>query len=371
MKKNTKRYIADTMVEAMERVRADLGEDAVIVRSSVIKPKGFLKWFKKSKVEVVATKESSSPSLISMQQPIVVEEDRSLTKEVVSELEDMKQLLKQMKQQETVTHYPPLLEEMSNHLLKEGISEAVVNECCSNIFEQMKSKPEVEWTEETIVAETKEYFFSRLSQFSYGGVTYKKRFINIVGPTGVGKTTTIAKIAARTLLEKKQKVAFITTDTYRIGAIEQLKTYANLLQSPVEVVYTKDDYKKAVKKLEAYDYIFIDTAGRNYREHQYVDELKEVLPFDETMETYLVLSATAKEEDIDAVIRQFHSIPVEQFIFTKIDETSTIGPLINMMLKYKKGIAYCTDGQEVPEDIVQVTAQTLTEAIVKGAYDEK
>ncbi len=370
MKNNAKRYIADTMVEAMERVRTDLGEDAVIVRSSVIKPKGLFKWFKKNQVEVVAIKqnEHSSTTLI---QPPVVEDERPFTMEVTKELEEVKQLLQQMKHQTLTTHYPPLLEKMYQHLLEQEINETFVNECCTKIFEQIKAAPEIDWTEEKIVSETKEYFFSKLSVLSYGGVTHKKRFINIIGPTGVGKTTTIAKVAARTLLEKKKKIAFITTDTYRIGAIEQLKTYANLLQSPVEVVYTRNDYKEALKALEEYDFIFIDTAGRNYRENEYVEELKEVLPFDETMETYLVLSATSKERDMDAVIRQFHSIPIEQFIFTKIDETSTIGPIINMMVKYNKGIAYCTDGQEVPEDIIQVTAQSLTEAIVKGAYDEK
>lgn len=370
MKTNKKRYIADTMVEAMERVRADLGEDAVIVRSSVIKPKGFFKWLKKSQVEVIAAKENSISPIMPMQ-PSIVEEEVPLTKEITVELEEMKQLLHQMKQERLTTHYPPAIEKLSQHLLHEGISEKFVHDCCEKLLKQMKIQPSIDWTEEKILAEAKEYFFSRLSQLSYGGITYRKRFINIVGPTGVGKTTTIAKIAARTLLEKKKKIGFITTDTYRIGAIEQLKTYASLLQSPVEVVYTAEDYKKAVTRLKACDFVFIDTAGRNYREQQYVEELKNVLPFDETMETYLVLSATAKESDMEAIIRQFHSIPIEQFIFTKVDETSTIGPMINMMLKYNKGIAYCTDGQEVPEDIVQVTAQSLTEAIVKGAYDEK
>ena len=162
MKKETKRYVADTMVEAMERVRADLGEDAVIVRSSVIKPKSFLKWFKKSKVEVIAAKESSSSAFISMQQP-VVDENRTLTKEVICELEEMKQMLKQMKQREVAAYYPPLLEKMSQHLLKVGVSEVVVNECCTNLFEQIKMTPEVNWTKEKIIAETKEYFFKHLS----------------------------------------------------------------------------------------------------------------------------------------------------------------------------------------------------------------
>ena len=100
----------------------------------------------------------------------------------------------------------------------------------------------------------------------FGGISFNKKYINVLGPTGVGKTTTIAKIAARALLEKKKKIGFITTDTYRIAAIEQLRTYANLLQAPVEVAYNSKDFEEAIEKMTDLDLIFIDTAGRNYKE---------------------------------------------------------------------------------------------------------
>ncbi len=370
--KNVKRYVADTMVEAMERVRADLGEDAVIVRSSVIKPKGLLKFFKKSKVEVVAGVEQPATfSLITddTAQPVASQREEE-NEQLVEELESMKDLLLQIQREQNVTHYPLHLETIYHHLLHQEIEEQLATAICNDVFKLMKEKTTIEWTKEEIVHEVKEQFFQRLSQLSYSGMTYKKKYINIVGPTGVGKTTTIAKVAARTLLEKKKKVAFITTDTYRIGAIEQLKTYANLLQSPVHVVYNREDFEEAVQSFQEYEYVFIDTAGRNYKDRQFIEDLKRLIPFDDSMESYLVLSATSKQKDMEAIIQQFHSIPIEQFIFTKVDETETIGPIINIVLKYNIGIAYCTDGQEVPEDILQVTAQTLAETIVKGAFDD-
>ncbi len=170
-----------------------------------------------------------------------------------------------------------------------------------------------------------------------GGLTYEKKYINVLGPTGVGKTTTIAKMAARSVLEKKKKIGFITTDTYRIAAIEQLKTYAGLLQAPVEIVYNAEDYENAIKKLDYLDIIFIDTAGRNYKEAKYVNDLQRLINFSEQAESFLVVSLTAKERDIESIIEQFNKIPIEKFIFTKLDETNSIGTMFNLMIKYNKG----------------------------------
>ena len=116
-------------------------------------------------------------------------------------------------------------------------------------------------------------------------------------------------MAARSVLEKKKKIGFITTDTYRIAAIEQLKTYANLLQAPVEVVYNEADYKKAIDKYDHLDFVFIDTAGRNYKEEKYVRDLKKLIPIHEEMQSYLVLSMTSKQQDMEAIIEQFEEFP--------------------------------------------------------------
>ena len=182
---------------------------------------------------------------------------------------------------------------------------------------------------------------------------------------GVGKTTTLAKLAAECVLQKKKKVAFITTDTYRIAAIEQLKTYAKILDVPMEVCYTIEDFKEAKKKLSMYDYVFIDTAGRNFLEEKYVSDLEKIIDFNEEMETYLVRAATAKSSDMLAVYEQFSVIPISKLIFTKLDETATRGTLFDVMIKTKKGIAYTTHGQDVPDDIEAATRERIVEQMLR------
>src|SRR5699024_10910696 len=136
-----------------------------------------------------------------------------------------------------------------------------------------------------------------------------KQFIQFVGPTGVGKTTTLAKVAAKTILEQKKEDAFITMDTYRIAAIDQLKTYARILDVTIEVAYSLEDYKQALQKFQQYDYIFVDTAGRNFRNLQYIQELKKMLTIDERrVETVLTLALTAKAQDISDIYRDRKSV---------------------------------------------------------------
>ncbi|MFS8630505.1 MAG: flagellar biosynthesis protein FlhF, partial [Bacillales bacterium] len=150
-----------------------------------------------------------------------------------------------------------------------------------------------------------------------------------------------------------------------IAAIEQIKTYAELLQIPIEVVYEKEDFQKAVVQFADYDYIFIDTAGRNYREKKYIDDLNNLIHFSNDMETFLVLSLTSKMSDMKVIYEQFSKIAISKFIFTKMDETSNIGPMYNMIAKYQKGVAYITNGQSVPDDIMTASAEGIVKSILE------
>lgn len=179
----------------------------------------------------------------------------------------------------------------------------------------------------------------------------------------MGKTTTIAKIAAKAVLKDNKKVALITTDTYRIAAIEQLKTYAKLLNIPIEVAYNAEDFKNATEKFRSFDLILTDSAGRNFREERFVHELKEVIHFNGEMETYLVLALTSKYADLKKIIEQFHDISIQKVIFTKKDETMSCGTIFNVIADYSLGIAYITDGQNVPEDIVEATEDYLLQCL--------
>lgn len=368
---NMKRYKADTMVNAMKKVRADFGEDAIILSSNVVKSKGFLGLFKKKSVEVVAGYDEPTPKRSEIiYEPVqeVKAESDSTTTALKKEMDEMKSMLMTMRPSTEHSRYPDELQALLAHLKKQELADELISEIADEIYDRMK-KEKVDYPPEKQVEVVKEVLTNLMSDLPFGGITFKKKYINVLGPTGVGKTTTIAKIAARALLEKKCKVGFITTDTYRIAAIEQLRTYANLLQAPVEIVYNQEDFNKAIEKLAQLDLVFIDTAGRNYKEAKYVEDLSQLVDFTLDMESFLVLSMTSKEQDMKAIIEQFNAFPIEKMIYTKLDETSSIGPLFNLMKAYSMGTAYYTDGQEVPEDIAEASPEKLLALLMKDYKD--
>lgn len=367
---NTKRYKAETMVEVMKQVRADFGDDAIILSSTVVKTKGFLGLFKKASVEVVAGQDKPLMRKEQYIEPIVKEQSHQLpttqaTEELKKEMLEMKKLLTTMRSSADFAHYPNEMQPLLAHLQKQELSEEMIAKIADIILQKMKSE-KVDFSIEQQKELAGQILTTSVQDLPFGGITFTKKYINVLGPTGVGKTTTIAKIAARALLEKKCRVGFITTDTYRIAAIEQLRTYANLLQAPVEVVYNAQDFKEAIEKFAQLDLVFIDTAGRNYKESKYVDDLTGLVDFSLDMESFLVLSMTSKEQDMATIIEQFATFQIEKFIFTKLDETSSIGPLFNLMQQFSKGTAYYTDGQEVPEDISIASAEKLSELLIRG-----
>ncbi|BCB03373.1 flagellar biosynthesis protein FlhF [Bacillus sp. KH172YL63] len=260
------------------------------------------------------------------------------------------------------------VQKILHYLKKQEVNDSTLFQL-GEVLEKSIKEASTDWDGWAAV-EVKRFLKNHLEGIDSGGMSFKKKYINVIGPTGVGKTTTLAKMAAEAVIDKRMKIAFITTDTYRIAAIEQLKTYAGLLNVPVEVVYKMDDFKKAISKFEDYDHVFIDTAGRNFREKKYVDDLKEIIDFNHHMETYLVLSLTGKEQDMRDIITQFSTVAVDRFIFTKLDETSSFGSMINMMLEEKIGTAYVTTGQDVPEDIIEVNHDKIADLLMKGFSHE-
>jgi flagellar biosynthesis protein FlhF len=178
-----------------------------------------------------------------------------------------------------------------------------------------------------------------------------KRVVTFVGPTGVGKTTAAAKLGARLVLERKKSVLLMTTDTCRIGAIEQLRTYAGLMGLPFRLVNQVADLPKMLEESSQRDYVLIDTAGRGQRDLASVRELLEFLRQAPEIERHLVLSATTKSVDMHEIVDRFAVCNPDHLLFTKLDETSTFGPLFNELVRTQKPLSYFTDGQRVPEDL--------------------
>lgn len=194
------------------------------------------------------------------------------------------------------------------------------------------------------------------------------KFIFFIGPTGVGKTTTIAKIASKYKVEEKAKIAFLTADTYRIAAVDQLRTYANILGIPLKVIYTADELNQATEEFSDYDMVFVDTAGRSHRNKEQRDDLEQlinVIPEDRR-EIYLVLSATTKYLDLIKITEAYSEITNYNLIFTKLDETGSIGNILNIRLLTNAPLSYATYGQNVPDDISKVDAQSIAKQLLRG-----
>jgi len=191
------------------------------------------------------------------------------------------------------------------------------------------------------------------------------RVVAFCGPTGVGKTTTVAKLAAR-LVERGASVALVTIDTYRIAAVEQLKIYAKLLNVPLEVALQPADLGRFIHMHKRKDFILIDTAGRSQRDINQITELKRFLGADTTVETKLVLSVVASEEQNGEAIKNFGALNVDSLIFTKLDEATSLGPVFNQLARTGLPASYFTIGQQVPEDIEEATGKRLINAIFKA-----
>ncbi|MFJ7730420.1 flagellar biosynthesis protein FlhF [Lysinibacillus sp. NPDC097231] len=392
-----KKYYASSIPEAMKQVRAELGEDAVILNSKVVITKKFFGIIKKKSFEVVAGIDSVGPSnlapapavlpittpkkenarlqeitsavqakihQVQPQHDATLQEEASIPEELRKEIADLKSLMQSMHKKTTQAQYPDELLPFIEYLRQQELSEELITTIGDELFMHFKEASEINFSQCKLI--TKNLLRKSLENHPIGGLSYEKKYINVLGPTGVGKTTTIAKMAARAVLEKKKKIGFITTDTYRIAAIEQLKTYAGLLQAPVEIAYNATDFEQAIQRLAHLDLVFIDTAGRNYKEVKYVDDLQRLIKFDDQAESFLVLAMTTKEKDMVNIVEQFKQLPIEKFIFTKIDETNSIGTLINLMIKYNKGLAYYTNGQEVPEDIEEADLEAVLNLFFQG-----
>ena len=193
----------------------------------------------------------------------------------------------------------------------------------------------------------------------------KPKIVALIGPTGVGKTTTLAKIAAKFVLEEGAKVALITADTYRISAVEQLKTYSDILGLPLEIVYNPQALQEAIEKHRDKQLILLDTAGRSQYNAYQMKELSELLNIDADIEKHLVMSATTKTSDGLELLDNFSLCKPDRVIFTKVDETKTHGIILNILHRRKAALSYLTNGQSVPDDIEPASIEKLAELLLR------
>ena len=278
-------------------------------------------------------------------------EPRDETSVVLEELRSLREMMTRMTRQPTQPAsraIPESVLKWCKRLAAQGIEPAYVEQFAEAAAADLKEGGE---EGRDAYEAARDVLLGWLNEAKGDGIAEETRIVHFVGPTGVGKTTTIAKLAADQAFSRRRSVGFITADTYRIAAVDQLRTYADILNVPLEVVFSPGELTRAYHKLNDRDLLFMDTAGRNYRNELFVSEVNSLLSPAEGAETVLVLSLTSKYSDMKAVASQFAKYGVRQLLLTKYDETESYGSVVNLVKEFDFRISYYTCGQTVPDDI--------------------
>lgn len=290
------------------------------------------------------------------------------TSALLQELRSMKEMMNKMAKQQTFRSMPEAVMKWSRRLAEQGVDPAYVEQFAEAVNQLLEEKAEDE--EHNSYEAAHSVLLSWLQDSRGAGIEPTTRIVHFVGPTGVGKTTTIAKLAAEQSFSHRRRVGFITADTYRIAAVDQLRTYADILNVPLEVVFSPSELNRVYKKLTDLDLLFMDTAGRNYRNELFVSEVNSLLAPGEQKETILVLSMTHKYNDMKMVATQFAKYGVNQLLLTKLDETDSFGAIINLVKEFDFRISYITYGQAVPDDISPFEPEDLVRRLLGDKSNE-
>lgn len=343
----------------MAQVKNVLGRDAIILHTRTFRKGGLFGFLSKEKVEVLAAPDTRAMSVTKKVVDHSVKDSEKDTA-VQLELANLRRLL------EKVIYKVPQGTNKSS-----AIDLLTKNDINEQIAEKILTKLPVDYTQyQTDSSELKGLIIEQIQTYlqSVEGIKIPqtgRKIVAFIGPTGVGKTTTIAKLAAKFALQGGYQVALVTADTYRISAVEQLKTYSDIMGMPIHVVYAADELKHVLDCNLDKQLILIDTAGRSPHNSDQLEELKSLLQVDDTIETYLVLSATTKYKDAFDIVKNFSVCSPNKVIFTKIDETRNIGTIVNLLYQFPMSLSYVTNGQNVPDDIELVNHDKLAPLILR------
>ena len=361
-----KKYLVKNMNEALTRIRYELGKDAIIISQRKVRESGIKGYFKPKLIEVTAALENNKIEKknkfnVENKNEIDFKDSLDSIKKIIDDRKDSKfDKSQQINKEINLTNTDNIKEEVKEikDLLNRVIKNTNKEEEKDIVLEYLK---DIDIDDELIkevltdkydnIDEFKTYFKELLENEIQVCTESLSGKVVLVGPTGVGKTTTIAKLAGRLALIEKKKVGLITIDTYRIGAVEQLKTYAEIMNIPFKVVITLKEMENAVSELEDCDVILIDTTGRSSKNTMQISELRAFTQKVNADHIALVISGTTKNRDIQTIINGYSEIGYEKIIITKLDETSSYGCIYNIIKKAQKPIAYITTGQNVPDDI--------------------
>jgi len=422
-----KKFTGKTEEETTQKAKQELGENCVIMNIRTVKPTGILKIFKSVFFEITAAVEEKdvvfSPSKLQntteyQQQKgridFVADEKLEITSEVEKKQDIFRtdfngngirnQKIKMTNQYESEINSQSVLEEKLENLqnflenklsrqedkMETFVEKPFLNETISymkmvyktlldnEVNERYANQLLDETEKATRSATSLDYLLSNIYQkmvLKFGQAKpitkgkHNPKIIFFIGPTGVGKTTTIAKLASKLKMEQHQKIALLTADTYRIAAAEQLRIYANILDTPLSVIYTTQELKSAILKVIDYDFVLVDTAGFSHKNQEQRMDMKQLVEsvdgeYDKTV--YLVVSATTKYRDLVQIADSYKDIANFQLLFTKLDETDTYGNIYNLKQYTGAELSYVTVGQNVPDDIYVFDTQKIVRNLLGG-----
>ncbi|MGM0378535.1 MAG: flagellar biosynthesis protein FlhF [Bacillota bacterium] len=398
-----RRFVGKDMNEAIIKVKSELGSEAVILNSRKIKRSGILGFFKKPLVEVVAAidqdykikttakkkSKKKSPSTNSNKRQVNKEIDKTNisfdNKNIDLKINKLTEIVKQLENKVSTidTNDTKKSEEKKENTNKSKvktyekkyldllIDHDIFPKNASRILDQVKKKISIKGNSEETVKNAIKVVISDFLQKPkvIPKEIQSQKIFMFVGPTGVGKTTTLAKLAAKLSLIDNKKVGLITADTYRIAAVEQLKTYSEILGIPLNVVYESKEIQDAIDDYEDKDYILIDTAGRNYKDKDFKVEIEEIIERVDNIDKFLVLSLVADYKNMKRVIKSYEFLDDYRVIFTKFDEAITFGNILNIKMLTNKKLSYITNGQSVPDDIEVLNIDKVADIIVGDSND--
>lgn len=396
-----KKYTGKDETEAVMKAKDDLGSNAVVLNVRTMKQRGLAKVFKKDFVEITAALEEkdfaqnvnnnkptfsrvSSEAIKKQQSQInLLADDRADTNapkqsEIIEKkLDSLHDMLRnQMVKEEDVKPVVrpennanfKSLKLIYNKLLENEVSEKYANAIINDIENSMKKESNLD----SILASVYQKIILKFGEPEAIEDDDRRKIVFFIGPTGVGKTTTIAKLASDFKLTRSKNIAMITADTYRIAAVEQLNTYASILDVPVNVIYSPSEIVESIEELSDYQMIFVDTAGRSHKNTEQRDEIIEMISnvrnsdIDADIVIFLVMSVTTKYRDMVNICDAYKSLNSYRLLFTKLDETDSVGNILNIKLYTGAPISYITCGQNVPDDIESVDVQKLAKSLLGG-----
>lgn len=413
-----KRFVATSIEEAMVKIKKEMGNNAIILHTRYFKEGGFLGFFKRSYVEVTAaTEDKDSPmrakiapammELPGMSQVLHHQQDADLNfpaspespvvnlpltpvspiikpdpvmptlvvpsnnNEMNLELTEMKSIMSEMTQllEDTsqVAHFPKLGQNLFAKLKKQEVEDKLAKRIVKSTLQQIALNHSCSEDQlESIFMSNILKLLKKNKAINFSNSPMKRpKIFAFVGPTGVGKTTTIAKLAAMYAIMERKRIAFVTVDTYRIAAVEQLRTIADIMDVPLSVVYSVNQMQDCLMEAGDRDVIFIDTAGRSHKNAVQLAELQVYLDISSPDETFLVLSSTSKYQDMLDILNAYQEFNISRLIFTKLDETSFYGAIYNIACRSRVPLSYLTNGQNIPDDIEAADPVKLVQLLMK------